>query len=286
MTKKPILRMLMGLPASGKSTHAKELEETGEWVRVNKDDIRKEYFPDWTFKNEKEVLYIEDSEIIAELREGNSVVVDDTNFHPKHKERLEKIAKDEGAEFEVLFIDTPFEECIKRNKKRPNSVPIEVIMGMYRQYIAPLREKAIEYNEDLEEAIIVDVDGTLAHITDRNPYDASRALDDTLDDAVGSIVPMVYRHGYKVIILTGRKAEHLPVTIEWLERNGIEYDEIYTRQDEDNRPDYIVKREIFEQEIASRYNIKFVIDDRPSVCRMWRSIGLKVLQVGDPHDEF
>ena len=284
MTKK--LLMLKGLPASGKSTYAKELEATGEWVRVNKDDIRKEFFPDYTFKNEKEVVYMEDAEIIAELRDGNNVVVDNTHFNPKHQVRLEKIAKDAGAEFELLFIDTPFEECIKRNKKRPNSVPLEVIMNMYRQYIAPLREKAIEYDDNLEEAIIVDVDGTLAHITDRNPYDASRALDDTLDDAIGAIVPMVYRHGYKVIVLTGRHSGHLDITKEWLAKHGIDYDEIYCRQEEDKRPDYIVKREIFEQEIAGRYNIKFVIDDRPSVARMWRSIGLKVLQVGDVHDEF
>lgn len=284
MTKK--LLMLKGLPASGKSTHAKELEATGEWVRVNKDDIRKEYFPDWTFKNEKEVLYIEDSEIIAELREGNSVVVDDTNFHPKHKERLEKIAKDEGAEFEVLFIDTPFEECIKRNKKRPNSVPLEVIMGMYRQYIAPLREKAIEYNDNLEEAIVVDVDGTLAHICDRSPYDASRAMGDSLDDAVSNIVNMAYGHGYRVIILTGRHSGHLQVTTEWLEAKGVNYDQIFCRREGDDRADYIVKRELYEANIRDKYNVKYVIDDRPSVCRMWRSIGLKVLQVGDVHDEF
>lgn len=284
MTKK--LLMLKGLPASGKSTYAKELEATGKWARVNKDDIRKEFFPDYTFKNEKEVVYMEDSEIIAELREGNNVVVDNTHFNPKHQVRLEKIAKDEGAEFELLFIDTPLEVCIKRNRKRPNSVPMEVILDMHRKYIAPLREKAIEYNENLEEAIIVDVDGTLAHITDRNPYDASRALDDTLDDAVGVLVPMVYRHGYKVIVLTGRHSGHLGVTKEWLAQNGIEYDEIYCREEGDDRPDWEVKREIFDNSIRGRFNIKFVIDDRPSVCRMWRSIGLKTLQVGDPHHEF
>lgn len=284
MTKK--LLMLQGLPASGKSTYAKELEATGKWVRVNKDDIRKEFFPDYTFKNEKDVVYIEDSEIIAELRDGNSVVVDDTNFNPKHEARLRKIAREEGAEFHVKVIDTPFEECIKRNKKRPNSVPLEVIMDMYRKYIAPNVEKKIEYDESLEECIIVDVDGTLAHITDRNPYDASRAGDDTLDDAVSSVVAMAYQNGYKVIVLTGRHAGHLGVTKDWLEAKGVNYDEIYCRDEEDKRPDYIVKEELYRQHIEGKYNVKMVIDDRPSVCRMWRSIGLKTLQVGDPHHEF
>ncbi len=284
MTKK--LLMLKGLPASGKSTYAKELEATGKWTRVNKDDIRKEFFPDYTFKDEKEVVYMEDSEIIAELREGNNVVVDNTHFNPAHQVRLEKIAKDEGAEFELLFIDTPLEVCIKRNRKRANSVPMEAILDMYRKHIAPLRDEKQEYNDNLEEAILVDVDGTLAHICDGSPYDASRAMGDSLDDAVSNIVNMAYGHGYKVIVLTGRHSGHLQVTTEWLKAKGVNYDQIFCRDEGDYRADYIVKKELFDQNVRDKYNVKYVIDDRPSVCRMWRSIGLKTLQVGDPHHEF
>ena len=288
MSKRRKLLMLKGLPASGKSTYAKELESKG-WARVNKDDIRKEYFPDYTFKDEKEVVYMEDAEIIAELREGNDVVVDDTNFAPKHQQRLEKIAKEEDADFEVLFIDTPLEECIKRNRKRANNVPMEAILNMYRKYIAPYREEHVKYNDALDEAILVDIDGTLAHIdgdNPRSPYDASRAMEDVLDDAVSVLTSMCYQHGYRVIILTGRHSGHLQVTKDWLAANGVEYDEIHCRDEEDTRADYIVKKELFEQYVKDKYNVKFVIDDRPSVCRMWRSIGLKVLQVGDPHVEF
>lgn len=286
--KRPKLLCLKGLPASGKSTYAKELESKG-WVRVNKDDIRKEFFPDYTFKDEKKVVYMEDAEIIAELREGNNVVVDDTNFTPKRQQRLEKIAKEEDADFEVLFIDTPLEECIKRNRKRANNVPVEAILNMYRKYIAPYKEKHVKYNDALDEAILVDIDGTLAHIDDnnpRNPYDASRAMEDVLDDAVSVVASMCYKHGYRVIILTDRHSGHLQVIKDWLAKNGVNYDEIYCRDEGDKRPDYIVKQELFDKHIRGKYNIKFVIDDRPSVCRMWRSLGLKVLQVGDPHVEF
>lgn len=283
--KRPKLLMLKGLPASGKSTYAKELQEQG-WARVNKDDIRKDYFPDYEHKDEKDVLYIEDSEIIAELQEGNNVVVDDTNFAPKHQPRLEAIAKKHGADFEVLFIDTPLEVCIRRNRKRAKSVPMEVILSMHRKYIAPYRDEKPEYDENLEEAIIVDVDGTLAHITDRDPYDASRAMEDTISDAVSNIVAMAYGHGYKVVILTGRHSGHLQVTKDWLEHHGVEYDEIHCRQEGDDRPDFEIKKELYDQNVRGKYNIKYVIDDRPSVCRMWRSLGLVTLQVGDPHYEF
>lgn len=279
------LLMLKGLPASGKTTHAMELV-VGGWRRVNKDEIRTELFPNYKLKDEKYVIQKEDEAIIIHLMNGCNVVVDDTNLNPKHQERLEKIAAKYGAEFEVLFIDTHIEECIKRNNKRQKHVPLHVIIDMYNRYIAPLREDKVEYDDNLEECILVDVDGTLAHINDRHVYDASRALEDSLDDAVGNIVNMAYGHGYKVVILTGRDGAHLQVTKDWLEKVGVNYDEIYSREAGDRRPDYEVKRELFESHIRNRYNVKYVIDDRPQVCRMWRSIGLTTLQVGDPHHEF
>ena len=56
--KRPKLLCLKGLPASGKSTYAKELESKG-WGRTNKDDIRKLDFPNYEFKDEKKVIAIE-----------------------------------------------------------------------------------------------------------------------------------------------------------------------------------------------------------------------------------
>lgn len=288
MKERQKLLMLKGLPASGKTTYAKELEKQG-WARVNKDDLRKDFFPDYSFKNEKDVIYMEDCDIIAELRLKQNVVVDDTNFNPRHQERLEKIAKDLDVDFEVLFIDTPLEDCIKNNKKRANNVPMEAILSMHRKYIAPYRDEKHEYDDSLEEAIIVDVDGTLAHIdpvNGRSPYDASKAMGDLVDDAVSSVVSMAYGHGYKVLVFTGRSECDLEVTKNWLAENSIDYDEIYCRGEEDKRSDYVVKREFFDAHVRGKYNIKYVIDDRPSVCRMWRSLGLKTLQVGDPHVEF
>ena len=143
-------------------------------------------------------------------------------------------------------------------------------------------QQVIEYDDSKEECIIVDVDGTLAHISDgRNPYDASRAMNDSLDDAVSVVTAMMYNHGYKVIILTGRNAEHRDVTVEWLEANGVDYDEIYTRADGDTREDSIVKEELFRTHVEPRFNVKFVLDDRNRVVQKWRSLGLKCFQVAE-----
>lgn len=288
MTKNKIL-FLKGLPASGKTTYALELTEQEDWVRVNKDDIRKTLFPSYKRKDEGKVVSRELDDVKHYLSLDYNVVVDNTHFNPVHQERYEKLAKEKGVDFEVMFIDTPLETCIKRNLKRHNSVPTEVIVGMYSQYIAPLKEKHIEYDDKLEEAIIVDIDGTLAHIDSdnpRSPYDASAADSDTLDDAVATTVATYYQHGYKVIILTGRSGEYLQVTKDWLEANGVQHDEIHSRAAEDKRPDWIIKEELFDRYVRGKYNVKFVFDDRPQVIRMWQSLGLKVFNVGKINVEF
>ena len=281
----PKLLALKGLPASGKTTYAKKLVEQG-WVRVNKDDMRAMlHNSKWSPSNEGFVLALRDEIIIRSLVNGQNVVVDDTNLDPKHINQFEAIAGEFMADFDVKFFDTPVRECIRRNKLRDNPVPEKVIYQMYNRYLAPPSVPKVEYDENKEECIIVDVDGTLAHIDQRNPrnvYDASRAHEDLLDDAVSVVAGMCYSHGYKVIVLTGRSAEHREVTEAWLAANGVEYDELYTRSDGDKRKDSIVKRELYETHIKDRFKVKFVLDDRNQVVDMWRNeLGLKCFQVAE-----
>lgn len=276
---RPKLLALRGLPGSGKTTYAKELANKG-WVRVNKDDLRAMLNNSKFSKdNESYILSLRDEIIISSLVQGKNVVVDDTNLDPKHLIAFDSIASEFLSDFEIRFFDVDLQECIRRNALREKPVPEKAIYAMYERYLKP-PQQVIEYDEDKEEAIIVDIDGTLAHISDgRSPYDASRAMNDSLDDAVSVITAMCYNHGYKVIILTGRSAEHRDVTVEWLEANGVDYDELYTRADGDTREDSIVKEELFRTHVEPRFNVKFVLDDRNRVVDMWRRIGLKCLQV-------
>ena len=287
VTKNPKLLCLRGLPGSGKTTYAKELANKG-WVRVNKDDMRAMLNNSKFSKdNESYILSLRDEIIISSLVQGKNVVVDDTNLDPKHLIAFESIAGEFLADFEIRFFDVDVQECIRRNKLREKPVPEKVIYTMYERYLTP-PPQVITYDDNKEECIIVDIDGTLAHIADgRSPYDASRAMNDSLDDAVSVITAMFYNHGYKVIILTGRHEEHREVTEQWLEENGVEYDELYTRMEDDvdekgNRlDDKIVKERLYRTHVEPRFNVKFVLDDRNRVVDMWRSIGLKCLQVAE-----
>lgn len=284
---RPKLLALRGLPGSGKTTYAKELANKG-WVRVNKDDMRAMLNNGkFSKQNESYVIALRDEIIISSLVQGKNVVVDDTNLDPKHLIAFESIAGEFLADFEIRFFDVDVKECIRRNRLRDKPVPDKVIYQMYERYLKP-QPPVIEYDDNKEECIIVDIDGTLAHIADgRSPYDASRAMNDSLDDAVSVITAMFYNHGYKVIILTGRHEEHREVTEQWLEENGVEYDELYTRMESDvdekgNRlDDKIVKERLYRTHVEPRFNVKFVLDDRNRVVQKWRSLGLKCFQVAE-----
>ena len=54
------------------------------------------------------------------------------------------------------------------------------------------------------------------------------------------------------------------------------------RAEGDFRPDEQVKRELYETRVLPAFgHATYVLDDRDKVVRMWRSLGLTVLQVAD-----
>ena len=131
--------MLKGLPASGKTTFAKELISTDStFIRINKDDIRSMiYGKPHSSRSESLVLAIRDHIIHEAFSRGQNVIIDDTNFNERHKRTMLGIAKCYDAEVEEVFIDTPWEVCVKRDEEREYSVGYKVIKGMYNQYLRP-----------------------------------------------------------------------------------------------------------------------------------------------------
>jgi predicted kinase len=127
------LVILRWLPASGKSTEAKKLVEEG-MKRVNKDLLREMLdFWVWSKANEALVNEIEYDLIQSLLSRGISVVVDDTNISMSRVNLLEAIWMWEDANVEVKLMDTPIEECIKRDANREKSVWEEVIKKFSKQ---------------------------------------------------------------------------------------------------------------------------------------------------------
>lgn len=142
---------------------------------------------------------------------------------------------------------------------------------------------------------IYDLDGTLAIRGDRGPYDWDRVGEDTVNEAVAHLIRSYCQSDYQadcpdeIIFMSGRKDMCRGDTEEWIEKHtSIDYSlgTLIMRKDDDNRDDVIVKEEMYNEHIKGKYNVRFVVDDRPKVCRMWRRLGLPVFQVGDPDVEF
>jgi hypothetical protein len=133
-------------------------------------------------------------------------------------------------------------------------------------------------------AIIVDLDGTLALIGNRSPYDADECGLDVVNEAVRTVMGWAQTAGYAIVLVSGRglKASHRTRTEQWLTWNGIHWDELHMRRPGDQRPDDVVKAEIYRDRIEDNHTVLFVLDDRAAVVRMWREqFGLTVFQVAD-----
>lgn len=279
----PKIILLKGLPASGKSTWAKNIvnKHPGAYTRVNKDELRRMMHEGkWSKHNEKIVLEVRDQIIRAGLDAGQHVIVDDTNLHVKHYSHLKQLFK--GVEIEVKEFDIDVEEAVKRDLKREFSVGRDVIEMQYDQFLAPLRNAKYTPPEGKPHAIIVDIDGTIAHMNGRGPYDLDKVGTDDFDETISDIAKRyVEKSNNYVIILSGREDSVKKETVEWLKNNEVRYDELFMRKAGDTRKDYVIKQEIFDKEIRDNFQVDFVLDDRNQVVKMWRRIGLKCLQVAE-----
>lgn len=278
---------LKGLPASGKSQWAKEKMAqlpVGSVKRVNKDLLREMLdCGKWTKKNEEFIIKVRDILVAHALMDGKHVIVDDTNLHPKHLGNIDNIAKDFGAKIEVIdFTHVTVDECIKRDQKRPNYVGEKVIKKMYNQFLAKPTPR-LDTDSKLPDAYVVDLDGTLALHNNRSPYDCHLCETDTANRAIMNIIHSVVEH---IILVSGRPDDVRPHTIRWLEANNVDYTHLFMRRAGDLRPDDIVKREIYENEIMGKYRVIGWFDDRLRVARMVHSLGLPLFRVGDPDLDF
>lgn len=291
--------ILMGLPASGKSSWAREqLNKFPEkYKRINKDLLRK-MLDDSKFsnKNEKYILSVRDELVEKSLRSGYSVILDDTNFPSggKHFLAMEKIAKRVGdVKIWEKFFDISVSEAIRKNcGPGRDPVPESVIYNMAHKYYGKETNLKNEYysvvtkvdieekfSKSLESAYIFDIDGTLAHNEGRrSPFDWNSVDLDSADKNLKYLCNTLAATN-NILILSGRSDICQEKTEKWLRDNEISYDKLFMRKSGDSRSDEEIKEEIYIEEIKNKYNVICVFDDRNKVVNLWRALGLKCLQV-------
>lgn len=289
------LYILKGLPASGKSTRAKEiLRKDGNCVRLNRDLMREMlHFNHWTGKKEQTTKYAQMVLATSLLNDKKNVLIDDTNLNPNVFAAWEGIAKVGKHKVEVVdLLNVPWQECIRRDNERElqgeRFVGDHVIINMARQYGL--------YEFDKPD-IICDIDGTLADITHRlhhvktegqkkdwGAFFAVSLLDAPRTEVISLVQSKLKTHN--VVLVSGRPDNYRDKTVQWLKLHRVSYQTLIMRKDSDSREDDIVKQDILDTywPLDTKKNIELVIDDRPRVIAMWRKNGLEVLDVGQGID--
>lgn len=280
--------IMVGLPASGKSTRAEQiLREDGNAVRLNKDLVR-EMLHMGKFTGRNEGLTRDAVRALAEmfLKKKINVIVDDTNLNPGTMQSWKDLAKDIAGVEVIDMTDVPVEECVLRDTQREKSVGGTVIKNMALRYgLKTFSPGSI---------VLCDIDGTIADTTHRLHYvnvpDGenkdwkgffSGMADDPVRLDVQKILIDLYNKGHTIIFLSARPDSYRDVTLKWLADKNLSF--AYTlimRQSHDKRPDTEVKASMFDLHFPDKGVIHTIIDDRPSVIRMWKEKGLNVVDVG------
>lgn len=257
--------------------------------------------------NESLVRSVQDQIIRDSLAAGFDVIVDNTHLVGQTVKKLHDLAASIG---DVTVIEKSFnvsvDVCLERNAQRSGAarVPDNVIYNMAKSAGLnkgrKLVDKTVFYANNFEQivqdstlpkAIICDLDGTLALLNGRNPYDASTCDEDLLNEAVAQCVLAMHRSGHKIIFMSGREDKFKTQTIKFLEKHmlvegssGVEVMpyELHMRSTNDSRRDSIIKTELFNKHVKNKYFVEFTIDDRDQVVReCWRGMGLVCFQVAE-----
>ena len=308
--------LMVGIPGSGKSTWAKAeiAKDPNNWCRINNDDIRAMMNDSvWSKDYESFITETRNFMIREALKRGKNLIIDNLNLNKRHFDDAVKIAKSVNGDYQVseqaFFVE--LEEAIARDAKREGKAKVgEAVIrkwwkdsgGKQFQYYKPRLElvkthcdgsataEAPAWIDGLPEAVLCDLDGTLALMNGRSPYDASTCDQDLPNHPVIKTLVAHHKEGRKIIFCSGREDKYKAPTIKFIETYlkiidtdlneiwDIDY-ELYMRKTGDMRKDAIIKEEIYNEHIKDKVNVLLVLDDRNQVVDFWRSKGLSCFQV-------
>lgn len=292
--------MLIGIPASGKSTWANDYVQKNEkWIKVSRDNFRDMFKSSRKLspKEEKLISHSLDKSVEQGLKMGFNIIIDNTNLKLSHiNEFVNKFKYYADIEFRVF--DISLSKALERDNNREHKVGKEVINRMYNNYKILMdtfdfqtvykanRTHVVPNESTLDSAVLFDIDGTLAIMKNRMAYDWNKVDNDDLNPYVLEAIEFHKNKGRKIILLSGRSEESRKLTEEWLSFYNVNYDSLLMRAKDDYRKDTIVKKEIYMNNIDGVYNTHCVYDDRLDVVKMWVDLGLFVFNVNQHMHDF
>ena len=147
----------------------------------------------------------------------------------------------------------------------------------------------------MEKYVIVDIDGTISQVSEERlkflkqkpkDWDAFYKLcfnDKPIPEMVELVQTLIDSHKYEIVFCTGRRKTVMIPTVEWISKyfNGLRVINICMRKDKDIRHDTEVKPELLAKRGATPENTAFILEDRASMCKKWRELGFRCLQVDE-----
>ena len=123
--------MMVGLPASGKSTYAEKLVK-GTITRVrSSDDLREELLGNVNDMSQNSSIFdILHSLIKADIYEGSDSVYDATNLKAVYRKNFLDSLKLLECKKVCVYMKCPYEVCMERNLSRERVVPKDVMERM------------------------------------------------------------------------------------------------------------------------------------------------------------
>ena len=137
--------LLVGLPASGKSTFSKRLAVSKNALIISTDSIRKMLYKDESKQGDwKEIERVLHDSIFKSINKGQSVIVDATHTIKEHRKILIDLSNQ--INWICYYLKTDKQTCIKRNLERSRTVPKHVIESMANQLklTPPKREEGFK----------------------------------------------------------------------------------------------------------------------------------------------
>lgn len=285
----------VGVSASGKTTWASQFSKEFDYTIISRDDLRAYLCNPFSWaawkkrgsKGEKAVNALQADNIEVAIDCGSNVIICDTNLNPRNWSHIAERFSNAGYSVWFKFFDVDWKTAVERDNARANGVGYSVLAQQFERLHEWERRKSDLLKLGGRPAVLCDIDGTLAHMTTRGPYDYDKVDTDSLDDEIFDILRGLSSLGYAIVIVSGRDGICKEDTHNWLLANlrNVPFYH-YQRAVGDKRPDDVIKEELLEQIVAYGFCPKMVFDDRPRVTRMWRRLGLKVFQVGNPYIEF
>lgn len=117
--------VMCGVPGSGKTTTSKQMAEEHGLERFSFDEMR-------CFRLEEFMR-----PALEAIREGKSVILDSTNLRANVRAKILQAVEDIPCKKIAVYMNTPLEECIRRNANREARLQDCIIESTHRSLQPP-----------------------------------------------------------------------------------------------------------------------------------------------------